>query len=41
MFYTPQISDNLKILIDEEVKDFMVINSRDVLNIQEEHCVLK
>ena len=41
MFYTPQISDNLKILIDEEVKDFMVINSGDVLNIQEEHCVLK
>ena len=37
MFYIPQISGNLKIFIDKEVKDFVVINFSDVLKIQQKH----
>ena len=39
MLYMPKIGNYFKILIDEEVKDFVVINF-GVLNLQEKHCII-
>ena len=40
MLYIPKIDDYLKILTDDEVKDFVVINFDEYFKSTKENCVL-
>ena len=36
----PKIADYLKILTDQEMKDFVLINLVNFLNLRKENCIL-
>ena len=40
MLYIPKIGSSVEILTDDEVKDFVAINFRQFLNLQEKYCIL-
>ena len=41
MLYIPKIDDYLKILTDDEVKDFAVKILVNILNLEKKNCTLK
>ena len=41
MFYIPKVDGYLKILTDEEVKDFVAINLVNILSLQEKNKILE